>query len=147
MQITAILLPGLLAVTKTTAAPGGPEPRVEARSSAKCPAVWTSVKAELNQRFLVGNQCNDLARAATRAIFHDCGSWDTSQGFSGGCDGSLVLGVTPDVELNRAENRGLATVAAYLRDAAGRFSVSVADMTVFAGSESPSAEAPSGTSC
>jgi hypothetical protein len=84
---------------------------------------------------MVGNQCNDLARAAIRAIFHDCGSWDTSQGLSGGCDGSLVLGVTPDVELNRDENRGLATVAAYLKDAASRFGVSVADMTVFAGSE------------
>ena len=136
MQITAVVLSGLLAVAHAASVPAGPEPQVQARSSAKCAPVWRQVKAELNQRFMAGSQCNDLARAAIRAIFHDCGSWDTSQGFSGGCDGSLILGVTPDVELNRPENSGLATVAAYLKDAAQRFNVPVADMIVFAGSKS-----------
>jgi len=143
MQITPFLLPCLLAITPTAAVPSGPAPLVQARGGAKCPPVWPAVNAELNRVFMTGNKCNDLARAAIRAIFHDCGSWDTQQGFSGGCDGSLVLGVNPDVELNRGENRGLATVAAYLRDAAARFSVSVADMTVFAGSRCPLFHLPS----
>lgn len=103
--------------------------------SGKCPDVWGRVNADLNPLFMVGNQCNDLARAAIRAIFHDCGTWDTTQGFSGGCDGSLILGVNPDIELNRAENRGLQTISKALKDLAAKHGVSVADMIVFAGSE------------
>ncbi|KAF9870202.1 ligninase lg6 precursor [Colletotrichum karsti] len=99
--------------------------------------VWQQVNKDLNTRFMAGDQCNDLARAAIRAIFHDCGSWDNSQGFSGGCDGSLVLGKSstagdPD-ELFRPENRGLQTIAKVLQDMAGTYGTSVADMIVFAG--------------
>src|SRR5687768_16545693 len=60
--------------------------------------LWGKVSAELNTLFRTSNgQCNDDARAAIRLIFHDCGTWDKSQGLSGGCDGSLVL----TVEMNR----------------------------------------------
>jgi len=134
MHITAVVLSGLLAVAQAASVPSQvEETKVEVRSSQKCPPVWKQVKAELNQKFMSGSQCNELARAAIRAIFHDCGSWDTSQGLSGGCDGSLILGVNPDIELNRGENRGLQSVAGYLQGAAQRFNVTVADMIVFAG--------------
>ncbi|KAH0426453.1 ligninase lg6 precursor [Colletotrichum camelliae] len=100
-------------------------------------SVWTKVNKDLNTRFMAGDQCNDLARAAIRAIFHDCGSWDTTQGFSGGCDGSLILGKSssagdPD-ELFRNENRGLQNIAKVLQDMATQYGTSVADMIVFAG--------------
>jgi hypothetical protein len=101
-----------------------------------CPAVWKSVKAELNGLFMTGNQCNDLARAAIRAIFHDCGSWDTSQGFTGGCDGSLILASDANGrELDRGENRGLATIAGKIQALATKYGTTVADMIVFAGSK------------
>ena len=40
---------------------------------AGCPAVWSSISSTLTQKFLSGGQCNPDARAAIRAIFHDCG--------------------------------------------------------------------------
>jgi len=109
-------------------------PFLGTRKDSKCPSVWTQVKAELNTLFMTGDQCNDLARAAIRAVFHDCGSWDTTQGLTGGCDGSLVVGVTPNVELDRTENRGLQTIAAKIKDLSTKYGTSVADMVVFAGS-------------
>lgn len=111
-----------------------PDPSLQERKDGGCPAIWTQVKSDLNDLFMTGNQCNDLARAAIRAVFHDCGSWDTSQGLTGGCDGSLILGTTPDVELSRAENRGLQAIAGILKGLAGKYSTSVSDMIVFAGS-------------
>lgn len=40
-----------------------------------CPAVWTQVSAALTKMFLGSDgQCTDLARAAIRASFHDCGT-------------------------------------------------------------------------
>nr|AUS45858.1 putative generic peroxidase [Coniochaeta hoffmannii] len=108
-------------------------PFLGTRKDSKCPSVWTQVKAELNTLFMTGDQCNDLARAAIRAVFHDCGSWDTTQGLTGGCDGSLVVGVTPNVELDRTENRGLQTIAAKIKDLSTKYGTSVADMVVFAG--------------
>lgn len=113
-----------------------PKPALESRKNDNCPAVWTQVKAELNTLFMDGFQCNGLARAAIRAVFHDCGSWDTTQKLTGGCDGSLVVGVTPDVELDRPENRGLQTIAGTMKDLAAKYNTSVADMVVFAGSMS-----------
>jgi hypothetical protein len=38
-----------------------------------CPSVWSSISSDLTQKFLSGGQCNPDARAAIRAIFHDCG--------------------------------------------------------------------------
>jgi phage shock protein PspC (stress-responsive transcriptional regulator) len=117
---------------------GAAHPALQEREDGACPAVWTHVKADLNNLFMTGNQCNDLARAAIRAIFHDCGSWDTSQGLTGGCDGSLILGVTPDVELARAENRGLQPIAGIIGGLAGKYGTSVSDMIIFAASSFPS---------
>ncbi|KAH8895322.1 versatile peroxidase VPL1 [Thozetella sp. PMI_491] len=103
-----------------------------------CPAVWTQVKSELNTAFMSGNVCNDLARASIRALFHDCGSWDVSQGLHGGCDGSLFVGTTPDVELNRPENNGLQNIAVFIKGMASKHQTSVADMIVFAGTSAVS---------
>ncbi|GKT64358.1 ligninase LG6 precursor [Colletotrichum tofieldiae] len=136
-----VLLAGLLAFTNAVALPGSEDSPssspvlardLKARAP-KCPDVWTKVNAELNSLFLDGGKCNALARGAIRAIFHDCGSWDESQGQSGGCDGSLVVGVTPDVELDRVENRGLQNIAGALKDLSVRYNTTAADMTVFAG--------------
>ncbi|KAF6802935.1 versatile peroxidase VPL1 [Colletotrichum sojae] len=148
MRSASLLLTGLFALSNAAVLPsaedfssleirkgGGGDDKSgsSASGSGKCPDVWSRVNADLNPLFMAGNQCNDLARAAIRAIFHDCGSWDTSQGFSGGCDGSLVLGVNPDIELNRAENRGLQAVAKVFKDLAAKHNVPVADVIVFAG--------------
>ncbi|KAK0119242.1 hypothetical protein ONS96_012303 [Cadophora gregata f. sp. sojae] len=54
------------------------------------------------------SQCNDDARAAIRAAFHDCGTWDTAQGATGGCDGSLVVA---GEAFNRPENNGLQDIS------------------------------------
>lgn len=82
--------------------------------------------------FLDGGNCNDLARAAIRAVFHDFGSWDVSQGLHGGCDGSLVIAIIPDVELDRPENKGLSAIAGVINATAIKYGTSV---VVFAGSE------------
>jgi hypothetical protein len=124
---TAIKLPYAAAAAE---AAGG----LEFRKDGGCPPVWKQVKSELNELFTTGHQCNDLARASIRAILHDCGTWDESQGLTGGCDGSLFLGVTPDVELDRRENRGLQTIAVVIKELAAKYGTSVADMIVFAGS-------------
>ncbi|KAK5140444.1 hypothetical protein LTR04_002998 [Oleoguttula sp. CCFEE 6159] len=109
-----------------------------------CPTVWNSIAGDLTKMFLdpTNGQCNDDARAAIRAAFHDCGSWDKSQGSTGGCDGSLILSKradgTPD-ELNRPENKGLADIAGKLLAVQQKWNtggnkVSVADVIQFAGS-------------
>ncbi|KAK1963303.1 peroxidase [Colletotrichum sublineola] len=117
MRATLLIFAGLLAAV-----------------AAQCPDVWTQVNAELNALFLDdGGRCTALARGAIRAIFHDCGSWDESQGQTGGCDGSLLVGTDPDVELDRIENRGLQAVAGTLRDLTARYNTTAADMIVFAG--------------
>ncbi|KAH6671342.1 heme peroxidase [Halenospora varia] len=81
----------------------------------KCPQVWDSVIPVLVTKFkdfsVSPPQCNDDARAAIREAFHDCGTWDKTQGNTGGCDGSLVL--APG-EVNRPENGGLGGITNYL---------------------------------
>jgi hypothetical protein len=135
MHASWLLVPALLSFGNAVAVDARDElPALDARGGGNCPSVWTQVKGELNTLFMSGSQCNDLARAAIRAIFHDCGSWDTTQKFTGGCDGSLIVGTTPDVELDRGENRGLQTIAGVLKDLATKYKTSVADMIVFAGS-------------
>lgn len=154
MRATGLVLAGLLALVNAIALP---EPAAAAASSPSfssssssslardlearapnCPDVWKLVNADLNALFLEGGKCNALARGAIRALFHDCGSWDQSQGLSGGCDGSLIAGVAPDVELDRIENRGLQNIAGALSDLAGKHNTTKADMIIFAGSESRS---------
>lgn len=43
------------------------------RNGNKCPAVWAQISRDLTAKFLSGGQCNPDARAAIRAVFHDCG--------------------------------------------------------------------------
>ncbi|KAF2098395.1 heme peroxidase [Rhizodiscina lignyota] len=95
-----------------------------------CPAIWTTVSSDLTAMFLSGGQCNDDARAAIRAAFHDCGTWNKAQGSTGGCDGSLVLA---DEAGTRDENNGLQDISAKLLALATKRSVGVADLLQFAG--------------
>lgn len=46
----------------------------------KCPAVWSQISKELTAKFLTDGQCNPTARAAIRAVFHDCGGKSSSLG-------------------------------------------------------------------
>ncbi|KAJ9637333.1 fungal class II heme-containing peroxidase [Coniosporium apollinis] len=101
---------------------------LETRQSG-CPAVWTTISKELTGLFLSNGQCNDAARAAIRASFHDCGTWNKAQGNTGGCDGSLILAG----ELERPDNNGLQGISATLLSMAQRYKVGVADMIAFAG--------------
>lgn len=77
-------------------------------------------------------QCNDNARAAIRAAFHDCGAWSTAQGLTGGCDGSLVLANESGL---RSENDGLQGISALYTELRANFSnqVTMADLLQFGG--------------
>jgi len=86
-----------------------------------CPRVWKRVSRTLASMMVDKGECNNLARAAVRAAFHDC--------FNGACDGSLFLAG----ELSRQENLGLADGVTQLGKLAQRFKVGVADMFQFAG--------------
>ncbi|KAF1941453.1 heme peroxidase [Clathrospora elynae] len=131
---TAFSLPDLSAIiplfTRRDGGGGGDSGSGSSSGSGTCPSVWTNVSKELTTKFLSGGQCNPDARAAIRLIFHDCGSWNTAQGATGGCDGSLILAG----ELSRSENKGLAAIAGYVENMATKYNVGVADMIVFAGS-------------
>ena len=59
----AVSLPNFLDITQLFARKDG----------SNCPAVWTSISKELTGKFLGGGECNPYARAAIRAVFHDCG--------------------------------------------------------------------------
>jgi catalase (peroxidase I) len=76
-------------------------------------------------------QCTDSARKAVRATFHDCGTWNTAQENTGGCDGSLIL--SPE-ENAKPENRGLQDISGTLQAMATKYKVGVADMIAYAGS-------------
>lgn len=77
-------------------------------------------------------QCNDNARAAIRAAFHDCGAWDTTQGFIGGCDGSLVIASEAFL---RSENDGLQGISNLYTELRNNFSnqIGMADLIQFGG--------------
>ncbi|TVY42564.1 Versatile peroxidase [Lachnellula subtilissima] len=98
-----------------------------------CPAIWTTIVSELSAMFLgPDGQCNDDARAAIRECFHDCGTWDKTQGSTGGCDGSLILA---SEAYNRAENGGLQNISTKLTALSQKHpSVSIADLIVVASS-------------
>jgi hypothetical protein len=84
-----------------------------------CPAVWMKVSGELNTMFA---GCNGAARAAIRAIFHDCFP-------AGGCDGSIHLAA----ELSRPENAPMTDTVTALASLAIKYGVTVADTLAFAG--------------
>ena len=94
-------------------------------TSGGCPAVWTDFSSELTGLFLSDGQCNDNARAAIRAVFHDCFP-------QGGCDGSLAF---PE-ELARSDNSPMTSTVNALKALADKYSVGVADMLMFAGCKS-----------
>lgn len=75
-------------------------------------------------------ECNDNARGAIRAAFHDCAAWDLSVGFTGGCDGSLILA---DEAFDRIENDGLQNISTFYTDFRANFSnqVGMADLIQF----------------
>jgi hypothetical protein len=77
-----------------------------------------------------GGQCNDLARGAIRAAFHDCGAWEMSLGNTAGCDGSLILAKE---EMERVENSGLKDIIPKLGALGKKYDVSMADFIQFAG--------------
>ncbi|KAJ9626984.1 fungal class II heme-containing peroxidase [Taxawa tesnikishii (nom. ined.)] len=106
------------------------QPSGGSSSGGSCPAVWSTISTELTSMFLSNGQCNDDARAAIRASFHDCASWDQSEGEHGGCDGSLILAK----EYEAKENAGLQGIALKLSDLANKHNVGVADIIAFAGS-------------
>jgi len=97
------------------------------RKDVACPAVWSTISKALTPMFLSNGVCNDDARAAIRMIFHDCGAWDTSLGFTNGCDGSLQF------ELTRGENGGLTPITLKAVALAAQYKVGVADMINFMG--------------
>ena len=98
-----------------------------------CPEIWSTISATLVGDFVDSStgQCTNLARGSIRAAFHDCGTWDTTQGATGGCDGSLLL----SGEASRTENNGLAATITYLQNLHDNTysSVGVADFIQFAG--------------
>ncbi|KAF1971337.1 ligninase LG6 precursor [Bimuria novae-zelandiae CBS 107.79] len=88
-------------------------------SSSGCPAVWQDVASGLSRIF---RGCNDPARGAIRAPFHDC--------INNGCDGSLILGG----ECSRREDAGLLPTCNMLGNMAKQYNVGTADMIQFAAS-------------
>ncbi|KAF2730952.1 ligninase LG6 precursor [Polyplosphaeria fusca] len=88
-----------------------------AAQSGSCPEVWSKVASALQSEF---DGCNDHARAAIRAPFHDC--------VTGSCDGSLILGG----ECSRSENAGLEDICNKLSEWADEYEVGTADMIQFA---------------
>ena len=115
-------------------APNNPaaRPRPNPAPGGGCPAVWTEISRALTPLFVDSSgQCTGLARAAVRAVFHDCGVWSSPQGNTGGCDGSVFLSTE---ELNRQANRGLQGLSPVLTGLAAQFQVGMADLVAFAGS-------------
>ena len=114
-------------------APGTPAPSTKPPTpGGGCPAVWTQVSKDLTAIFLSGGQCTDDARAAIRAVFHDCFP-------DGGCDGSLAL----PAELSRPENTPMTSTINKLSAIAKQRGVGIADVIAFAGCKFPQHILPS----
>jgi manganese peroxidase len=95
----------------------------------QCPPIWKKISRELTSMFTENGQCNDLARGAIRAAFHDCGAYKLSLGNNAGCDGSLFL--APE-EITRQENSGLVDIIPKLGALAQQYGVGMADFFQFA---------------
>jgi Peroxidase len=125
---TSAPVPAPVAPTSAAPAPAATSPA----AGGSCPQIWFQISTALTSAFTsgaTGGQCNDLARGAIRAAFHDCGSWNQTLGTSAGCDGSLFLAK----EYTRSENAGLEQVVPQLGAMAQSFGVGVADFFQFAG--------------
>ena len=108
---TRVILPIKTVSQKPTGGPIGPVSPV-----ASCPAIYTTLSADLTNSFLGSDgQCTDLARAAIRFAFHDAGSFSQSLPFvtpaGGGADGSLLLN---SAEIARSESGGLQSYYQFL---------------------------------
>lgn len=95
--------------------------------------MWHNISSDLTNQFLGSDgYCNDDARAAIRAAFHDAGTYSLKLAAAGrvggGADGSLILAK----EYNRTENRGLADISTKLHTLALHYNVGVADTIQFA---------------
>lgn len=67
-----------------------------------------------------------------QAAFHDCGTWNISQGPSGGCDGSLILAREA---YDRPENNGLQDISNKLTNLQSKYpSIGIADLIQVAAS-------------
>ena len=99
-----------------------------------CPPIWNTISQDFTKMFLdtATGQCNDDARAAIRAAFHDAGTWSAKLAAAGqdfgGADGSLILAQ----EYNRPENNGLQDISAKILAVAKNRGVGVADTIQFA---------------
>ncbi|KAH8650970.1 heme peroxidase [Tricladium varicosporioides] len=95
---------------------------------------WAQISIVLTALFKSNNtgECNDYARSAIRAGFHDAGTWSSTLAAVGqdygGADGSIYL----FGEMNRPENSGLEAVVNTLGRLAKTSGVGVADMIQFA---------------
>lgn len=89
---------------------------------ATCPAIWKTITTDLSAIFVSGLVCTDDARAAIRAVFHDCFP-------QGGCDGSLSIAS----ELARPENTPMTSYVNKAKALAVKRGVGVADLLMFAG--------------
>ncbi|EPE28317.1 Heme-dependent peroxidase [Glarea lozoyensis ATCC 20868] len=87
-----------------------------------CPPVWSQITQELSGAFEGGKGCEQIARAAIRAAFHDC---FPGPGF---CDGSLLT----NNEIDWPVSRGMEDIVALLQDKVARYGVGNADMIQFA---------------
>jgi hypothetical protein len=119
-SVQAINFPSL-SLRQSNSTDGGASAE-SADQKGKCPAVWTSISKDLTGMFVSGGQCTDDARAAIRAVFHDCFP-------TGGCDGSLAF---PE-ELSRKDNVPMTATVNKLKGLATKYNVGVADMLMFAG--------------
>lgn len=125
MKLSLILLAGSTLAQASQLASrqdGNGSDEASAEHFGRCPVVWNTISRELTGMFRSGAQCNDDARAAIRAIFHDCFP-------DGGCDGSLVL----PAEINRDANRRLSGIAQKYKSLSQKYRVSVADLIAFGG--------------
>lgn len=112
---------------------GGEAPRGDACKKDPC-CIWYAVSETLTKNFKGhGGRCNDNARAAVRAGFHDAGTWSKSNKAAGkdfgGADGSLVMNFGEDA---RPENNGLQGIIALLRSVQAKHGVGFADLVQFA---------------
>jgi len=101
-------------------------------TSATCPAIWADVGTALRNLFYDNSTglCNGNARAAIRAAFHDCGTWNTAQALTGGCDGSLIIA---NESWTRSENDGLQDISTLYMELRANFSneIGMADLLQF----------------
>jgi hypothetical protein len=87
-----------------------------------CPPVWSQISHEFSDAFEGGKGCEQIARAAIRAAFHDCFPGP------GHCDGSLLTNGEIDWEVSR----GMEDIVSLLQAKVATYGVGNADIIQFA---------------